>query len=160
MPRSFAPGLAAAGAALLLSACSSLSSNKWIGTWELNPGESMYSPGPAPRSQTVKFQVAADSITLTSDGVGADGTGTHSSYSSRFDGKDVPWEGNPEADTAAPLKIDSNTYENIWKMTGRATMISTVTVSRDGRTMTVVQKGTNAQGEPVRVTAVYDRRLR
>jgi hypothetical protein len=33
-----------------------------------------------------------------------------------------------------------------------------VTVSRDGKTLTVVQKGTNANGEPVRVTAVYERR--
>jgi hypothetical protein len=158
MRRSLAPGLLAACAALLSCGCSSLASNKWIGTWELNAAESKYSPGPAPRSQTVKFHVAGDSITLISEGVGADGTPTHSSYTSRFDGKEVPWEGNPEADTVAPLKIDSSTYENIWKMTGRATMISMVTVSRDRKTLTVVQKGTNANGEPVSVTAVYDRR--
>jgi len=159
MRRSLASGLLAAGAALLCWACSSLASSKWIGTWELNPAESKYSPGPAPKSQTVKFQVAGDSVNLTSDGVGADGTATHSSYTSRFDGKDVLWEGNPDADIASPLKINASSYDNIWKKKdGRATMISRVTVSADGRIMTVVQKGTNENGEPVSITAVYDRR--
>ncbi|HKA37594.1 MAG TPA: hypothetical protein VKH43_12295 [Thermoanaerobaculia bacterium] len=158
MRRDLALGLLAAGAALLVSACSTLASSKWIGTWELNTAESKYSPGPAPRSQTVRFSVAGDSIMLTSDGVGADGTPTHTGYVSRFDGKDVPWDGNPDADIASPLKIDANNYDNIWKQTGKATMISRVTVSADGRTMTVVQKGTNENGEPVSVTAVYDRR--
>jgi hypothetical protein len=153
-----APGLLAAGAALVLSACSTLAASRWIGTWELDAARSRYSPGPAPKSQTVQFTSDGDSISLTSDGVGGDGEATHSSYRSRFDGREVPWEGNPEADTAVPLKIDSNTYENLWKMTGRATMISTVTVSRDGKTLTVVQKGTNEKGEPVSITAVYERR--
>jgi len=159
MRKDLALGLFAAGAAFLCSACSSLAGNKWIGTWELNAAESNYSPGPAPKSRTVKFRLAGDAITLEADGVSADGAATHSGYTSRFDGKDVAWEGNADADIASPLRIDSNNYDNIWKKKdGRATMISRVTVSPDGRRMTVLQKGTNENGEPVSVTAVYNRR--
>ena len=36
----------------------------------------------------------------------------HGGYTSKFDGKDVPWAGNPMADTACAKRVDDNTYEN------------------------------------------------
>lgn len=33
-------------------------------------------------------------------------------FLSQFDGRDVTCEGNPDADSASPKKIDDNTYEN------------------------------------------------
>ena len=39
-----------------------------------------------------------------------------------MDGKEVPWKGNPNADTAAPKKVDDNTYTNTWKKAGKVTM--------------------------------------
>jgi hypothetical protein len=49
-------------------------------------------------------------------------------YTSKFDGKDVPWAGNPMADMACPKKIDDNTYENAWKKGGKATVSAKVAV--------------------------------
>ena len=78
-------------------------------------------------------------------------------YTSKFDGKEVAWTGNPMADTAAPKKIDDNSYVNSWKLAGKGTVTAKVVVSADGKTLTVTQDGTDAQGGKVHSVAVYDR---
>ncbi len=112
----------AAGAAVLAASSTALAKDNWLGTWKMNPAKSTFSPGPAPQSQTTTFEAAADGIKLTSDGVGADGKSVHTEYVSRFDGQDVPWTGNPNADTAAPKRIDDNSYENTYKKAGKTVM--------------------------------------
>jgi hypothetical protein len=61
------------------------------------------------------------------------------------------------ADTAAPKRVDDNTYENVWKKAGKATVTAKVSVSKDGKTLTVSQMGTDLNGKPVSSVAVYDR---
>jgi hypothetical protein len=129
----------------------------WIGTWKLNLAKSKYSPGPAPRSQTLKFETTANGIRLTTEGVTVQGNTTTGGYVSHFDGKDVLWTGNPDADTAAAKRIDDYTYENVWKKGGLPTITAKVAVSRDGKTLTVTQTGKNAQGQTVNITAVYEK---
>ena len=141
----------------LFSSSLLLAADNWLGTWKLNAEKSKYSPGPAPKSATAKFEVAGDSITLTTDGVSADGKTAHGSYTSKFDGKDVPWTGNPDADTASSRRIDANTYENASKKAGKVTITSKVVVSKDGKTLMVTQTGKNAKGESVSNQLVYDR---
>ena len=75
----------------------------------------------------------------------------------KFDGKDVPWAGNPMADTAAPKRIDDNTYENVWKRGGKVTVTAKVSVSKDGKVLTVTQDGTDPEGKKVHTVSVYDR---
>jgi len=87
----------------------------------------------------------------------ADGSVRKGSYTSKFDGKDVPWAGNPDADTAAPLRADANNYTNTWKKGGKTTITAKAVVSADGKTLTVTQTGKNAKGEDVNSTAVYDK---
>jgi hypothetical protein len=123
----------------------------------LNVAKSKYSPGPAPKSLTLKFEATADGIKLTSDGVNAKGEPTHGEYVSKFDGTDVPWEGNPDADMASAKKIDDNNYENVWKKDGKTTITAKVVVSKSGKTLTTTLEGTNAKGETVKNVAVYDR---
>ena len=43
-----------------------------IGTWTLNVTKSTYSPGPPPKSLTVKIEAAGDGIKSTADTVAAD----------------------------------------------------------------------------------------
>lgn len=147
----------AAGAAVLASGTTVLAQENWLGTWKLNVEKSRYTPGPGPKSQTLKFEATADGIRLTSEGVGADGKPTGGTYTSKWDGKDVPWTGNPNADTASPRRIDANTYENVWKKGGKATITSRAGVSADGKTLTLTQGGTDAKGQSVNSVTVYDR---
>jgi hypothetical protein len=147
----------AACCAFVLSSSVALAAENWLGTWKLDVAKSKYSPGPAPKSLTLKFEATADGIKLTSDGVNAEGNPTHGEYVSKFDGKDVPWKGNPDADTAAAKKIDDNSYENVWKKDGKTTITAKAVVSDSGKTLTITLVGTNAKGETVKNVGVYDR---
>ncbi len=147
----------AACCAIVLSSSVALAGENWLGTWNLDLAKSQYSPGPAPRSLTLKFAATPGGIRFTGDGVNADGKPNHSMFLSKFDGKDVPYEGNPDADMASPRKIDDNSYDNTWKKGGKATIVAKVVVSADGKTMTITQIGTSAKGEAVNNTIVYNK---
>ena len=60
-------------------------------------------------------------------------------------------------DTAAPKRIDANNYENVWKKAGKVTVTAKVTVSADGKQLTVTQDGVDGEGKPVHAVGVYDR---
>jgi hypothetical protein len=147
----------AACCAIVLSSSVVLAAENWLGTWKVDLTKSKYSPGPAPKSYTLKFEATPSGIEFTGDGVIAEGKATHSMFLSNFDGKDVPYEGNADADTASPKKIDDNSYDNPWKKGGKATITAKVVVSADGKTMTITQTGTNAKGEAVNNTIVYNK---
>jgi hypothetical protein len=129
----------------------------WVGTWKLNAAKSTFGSGAVVRAQTLKFEATAAGIKLTSEGTDPQGKPMKGGYVSKFDGQDVPWAGNPQADTACPKRIDDNSYENVWKMGGKATVTAKVTVSKDGKTLTVTQAGTDPKGAPISSVAVYDR---
>ena len=147
----------AACCALVLSSSVALAADNWLGTWTLDSAKSKFSPGPGPKSLTLKFEATPGGIKFTGDGVGADGKPAHSMYVSKYDGKDVPYEGNPDADMAAPMKIDDNSYTNTWKKGGKKTIAAKVVVSADGKTMNITQTGTNAKGETVTNSIVYNK---
>ena len=131
-------------------------SDNWVGSWKLNAAKSKLGTN-AVRAQTLTFEATPAGIKLTSDGTDAQGKPMHGGYTSKFDGKDVPWAGNPMADTACPKRVDDNSYENIWKQGGKATVSATVAVSKDGKTLTVTQTGKDPSGAAVNSVAVYDK---
>jgi hypothetical protein len=142
---------------IVLASSVALAAENWVGTWKLNTARSKFSPRPGPQSQTLKWEKTAEGIKLSSDTVDADGKTVHGSYVSKFDGKDVPWEGNPNADTASPKKVDDNTFLNGWKMAGKATITTKGRVSKDGKTLTLSQTGRSVKGETVHSIVVYDK---
>jgi hypothetical protein len=142
---------------MLLSGSLAFAGDNWVGTWRLNLAKSKYSPGPAPKSLTLKFEPSAEGIKLSSEGVDAEGKATQGGYTAKFDGKEVPFAGNANADTAMPKRIDDNSYQNTWKKAGKVTITTKGVVSADGKTLTISQTGTDAKGQTVNSTAVYDK---
>jgi hypothetical protein len=142
-------------AATLILDRAAFAAENWVGSWKLNAAKSKAGAAPTVRAQTIKFESTAAGIKLTSDGTDADGKPMHGEYTSKFDGKDVPWTGNPSADTACPKRLDDNSYENVWKKGGKPTVNAKVVVSADGKTLTVTQ--TPADGKGAASVAVYDR---
>jgi hypothetical protein len=129
-----------------------------IGTWKLNVAKSTFSPGPAPKSQTLKYEAwGTDGVKARADGVGADGKPTHWEFQAKYDGKDNPFTGNPDADAIAFKRIDAQTVEAITKMKGKVTGNTKVVVSANGKTRTLRQTGKNAQGQDVNNVVVYDK---
>ena len=135
-----------------------IAADKNVGTWKLNLAKSKYSPGPAPKSQTLKIEAwGDDGVKYTADGVGADGKPTHAEFQAKYNGKDYPFKGNPDADMLSYKRIDANTLEATTTLKGKNTTAIKVVVSADGKTRTVTQTGTNAQGQALNVTSVYER---
>jgi hypothetical protein len=127
------------------------------GTWKMNPAKSNYSPGPAPKSITVKIASDADNMKLTSDGIDAAGKPTHVEYTAKFDGKDYPITGIPNADTVALERLDASTIRSTTKKGDQVVMTVTSVISKDGKTRTATFKGKNAEGLDVNNVVVYDK---
>ena len=158
MKKSLILSCLAVGAAVLASASSARAADNWVGTWKLNLARSKFVPGPPPQTQTIKFDPTADGgIKLTADSVDGQGKPMHLEYTARFDGTETPWAGNPNADAAAPRRIDANRYENVWKKDGKVVVSVSATVSADGKTLTVIQRGKDAQGRVMDMTEVFER---
>jgi len=72
----------------------------------------------------------------TADGMNAkDQTGF--SYSAKFDGKDYPVRGTDSLDGVVLKRINDRTFEEIVKYKGKVKNTSRMTVSADGKTMTI-----------------------
>jgi len=127
------------------------------GTWKLNPAKSSYSPGPAPKSNTVTINSDADNIKLSSDGIDATGNPTHVEYTAKYDGKNYPITGVPNVDTVALERPDANTIRSTMKKGDLVVMTVTSVISKDGKTRTSTFKGKNAEGVDVNNVVVYDK---
>ena len=55
------------------------------------------------------------------------------------------------------MRIDENSYENTWKKGGKVTIVAKVTVSSDGKTLTIIQNGTDAKDQTVSNSLVFDK---
>jgi hypothetical protein len=136
---------------------SAQASDARIGAWKLHVEKSTYSPGPAPKSLTVKVEASGEGEKASTEGVNADGTPTMTQYTANFDGKDYPLTGSPNADKVSLKRIDARTTERTDKKGDKVVQTLTRVVSQDGKTMTVTTKGTNAQGQAVNNVAVFDK---
>jgi len=128
------------------------------GNWKLNLAKSKYDPGPAPKGPNFsKIEAVPGGLKFTNDGVNAEGKPTHNEWSGKFDGKDNPVKGDPNRDTAALKKINDHTLEIVSKKDGKVTTTTRAVFSKDGKTRTQTGKGTNAKGEKVNNSVVYEK---
>jgi hypothetical protein len=138
-----------------IATLSAQASDPRMGTWKLNVAKSKYSPGPAPQALTVKVEPSGQGEKVTAEFVNADGTRTTTQYTANFDGKDNPLTGSQIADTVSLKRIDARTTDRTDKKGGKVAQTLRRVVSKDGKTMTVTTKGTNAQGQAVNNVAVF-----
>lgn len=129
-----------------------------IGTWVLNVAKSKFSPGPAPKSESRTYVVAGQEIKATSTGVGADGKPTAGEWIIVNDGRDTPLTGNPDADVLSLKRTDAFSTEFTLKKAGKVVITGTRTISRDGKVMTITNKGTNAKGQTINDVLVFEKR--
>jgi|SRR5579871_730254 len=81
---------------------------------------------------TTTYKVTTDEVSVTNGG--------GVSYTAKFDGKDYPLKGDLASDTVAVKRVDANTIEETTKKAGKVVVISRLTVSADGRLITVVSE--------------------
>jgi hypothetical protein len=146
------------GAILAAATSVALAEDPLFGTWQLNLEKSKFSPGPAPKTMTRTYAESAQgTITLTTNATSVDGKTGTATYTYKNDGKPYPVSGSADADMAAVTRVDALTA-NFKQMRAGATIATGVrTLSKDGKTLTVSQKGTHASGAPFDDVMVYDR---
>jgi hypothetical protein len=127
-----------------------------MGTWKLNEAKSKITPGTA-KFTTVTFKDMLGNIKITGDGFAANGKPMHVEWSGKFDGKDYPASGDPNADTRSYKKIDDRTLELTVKKNGKVTVTSRTVVSADGKSRTSNVSGTTPNGKKFKNVVVYDK---
>ena len=152
-------GLAAVLVAIAsMSGATAQSNDPAFGTWKLNVAKSTFSPGPGPKESMLMIEADGPGRKVEVAGIAADGTPVKWGYSGTFDRKEVKVTGNnPDADVVSLRRIDANSTRTTYKKAGKQTLVVGIAVSADGKTMTVVQSGANAKGEPVKNTLIFDR---
>ena len=134
--------------------------NAAVGTWKLNLEKSKYPAGMAPKSLTRTVAVDGDSVKYSFDGQGPDGAALSYSFTVKYDGKeyDVTGSGMPfGADHISIKKLNSHQFSAVLKKGDKVIGSSTSTVSHDGKTTTLNSKGTDAKGNPVKSTSIFDK---
>lgn len=106
-----------------------------VGQWKLNVAKSQFLLAP-PRSQTLWILPDGDSIKVTLDTVNPIGVATSTTYVARYDGKDYPFPGNPDADTVSLKRVNERVVQLTSKKGGQIVTTSTREVSPDGKTLT------------------------
>jgi hypothetical protein len=132
------------------------STDPLVGTWKLNLAKSTFSPGPAPKAVTLRYEAAGQGLKVTVDSEAATGR-TKWEYQAGFDGKDYAVTGNAQADMVSLKRLTSTSSEAAFKKGGKATTTSTRAVSADGKTLTITTKGTNTEGKTVNDVQVFER---
>ena len=129
-----------------------------VGTWTLNLAKSKYNPGPAPKSQVLTIEAAGKGEKVKSETVTAEGPTTVTEYTADFDGKPHPLKGSDTADMVTLKRIDSHTTERVDTKGGKTVTTYHRVVSKDGKTMTVTTKGTNAKGQATNNVVVFEKK--
>jgi hypothetical protein len=112
----------------------------FVGTWKLNPTKSQFA------GMTMTFdQLPSGEMKTTSEG---------QSYTFKTDGKEYPAIFGM---TAAWKQIDPNTWEATYKMQGQVSNIDKVSVSPDGKTLTIDSKGKRPDGTSFENSATFER---
>jgi hypothetical protein len=139
------------------------------GTWKMNVARSSFVPGPAPRSVTYRYENRSDGFTLwISSGENASGNPTFSYSLRKYDGQEYPvynvatmtafaTTGARPGQTQSARLVDAYTTEVVNKNDGRVTTTVRRTMARDGKSFTMRTTGTNAAGERVDDTTIWER---
>ena len=127
-----------------------------MGTWKLNEAKSKIAPG-ITKNTSVICEASGDSVKVTVDGVDPDGKPAHNEWTGKFDGKDYAVTGDPTSDMRSYKQINDHNLNLIVKKDGKVTVTGKIVVSKDGKTRTVMIKGTDPNGKKFSSTSVYDK---
>jgi hypothetical protein len=140
------------------SVCLSGADSNIVGTWKQNLEKSKYNPGPAPTiPATIRIESVDGGEKLSVDGVGSDGRAASWSYTASYDGKPTSVTGSPYGDMASLKRIDSHTSQITYTKNGKVTRTSKRTLSKDGKTLMIAAKGTNAKGQDYNNVTVFEK---
>lgn len=150
----------ALAALAITSAVAAYAADNSLGTWKLNVEKSKYTPAPFPVKSITSTREAADNgVKVTNTGERSDGTAINTNYTAKYDGSSASVSGSGAPYDSVTLKqLNANSFAYEAKnSTNKYHAAGKITISSDGKTMTLKAKGTDAEGKPMSATLVYDK---
>jgi hypothetical protein len=132
-------------------------SAQWNGTWTLDTADSKFAAPIGKTTETRTYEITGNKVSLTSNGTDADGNAVQFTYSGAYDGKWYPMVGNPRGDSISLTLVNPMEAKAKVRKDGKETVTGTLTVSEDGKTLTLNRETLNAEGPPTVDVLVYDR---
>ena len=130
------------------------------GTWTLNVAKSKYDPGPPPMSQKRTEELVDGAMRTSVEGVDARGNRIAYRFVVPADGKDHPVTGVGMpygSDAIAMTVVDPFRLDAVFKKAGTVMGTARAVMSKDGKTLTVVSKSQNANGQATNNVTIWDK---
>ena len=143
---------------VLLAGIGQAQQDPQLGVWVLDTARSTYSPGPAPRSQTVTYTQIGRGVRVVGSGISGKGQAISTEFSYSFDGREHPARGFADWNSIKARQVNANTIEYTRFLKGEEVQTVTRTISADGRTATVRVTGEDAQGNTVDNNLIFVRK--
>jgi len=131
------------------------------GTWKLNAAQSKFAPNQttAPKEVTMVFRVVGDQFEFTETGTQIDGAAIAGKYTLYLNGgvfkalQPASAEGESSVETVIePGDRFLTTLKN-----GKQIEVQHLVISKDGKTIRITDKGTDAKGKPYESVSVYNK---
>lgn len=146
-------------AVIAFTAVAAFAADNSVGVWKRNIEQTKYaSANPNPiTAMTMVREAVPGGLKIDTTGHRQDGTQIHYTVTVIYDGKDYPVSGTGSVfDTIAITQIDANHFPSVTKK-GKYFMRGMAVISRDGKTMTITNKGTGADGKKTSFKVVWDK---
>lgn len=159
LPTTFALMIAAAGLAVPQAALAKpvAPSAQWNGTWKLDTKESKFAAPIGKTTETRTYKITGSKVLLKSDGTEADGKPVRFKYTAAYDGKWYPMTGNPRGDSISLTLVNPRQSKARVRKNGKVTVTGTLTVSPNGKQLTLNRQTLNAKGAPTVDVLLFDR---
>jgi hypothetical protein len=142
-------------AVCLFSAALVAADNPFAGTWKLNTSESKSAPGTALKELTVTFEPVGDQWKRVATGIDADGKPINQNSTIAWDGKDHPID--EPGITVAVTQVNDRTLNARVKREGAVIDSIHAVISKNGKTMTVSEKGQDQNGRKLDNVEVFEK---
>lgn len=130
----------------------------FLGVWQLNIAKSKYSPGPPPKSQTWYFWEDEAKIRKNSQvTIRADGVPNAVVFIHIYDDQTRAVPGAQGYDSSAYTRVDAHTIKARYLQAGKVLQTATLSISQDGKTLTYMGTGINADGQQVNNLRIYEK---
>lgn len=130
-----------------------------IGSWTLDVARSTIKQAPAPKSETVVYELTADgAVKISSDGESVSGkrwAGELATY--RYDGKDYPLRFHEIGDALAVTRVSSHALTAVLKREGKIVGQMRCVVSHDGKKLTETTKLMDPTGKKISERFVFNK---
>jgi hypothetical protein len=126
-----------------------------VGHWTLNRGKSEFNPDTTLQSREITFEAKDGGISFVQKTVTDRGNTVESDYTAKYDSTDAPITGS-QMDTVSLKKVNATTVQRSGKIKGKLVETLTMTISGDGKVLTLVTKGT-IDGDDYSSTQVYEK---